>query len=245
MVRNRGADDGVRRLIARYLTEVEAELADLPPAQRREILEDLQQHVEDALAVAGARDEATVRTVLDRLGPPDELAREARERLGLPPAAAAARQGPGLLEYAAVVLTALFWPVGILLAWLSPWWHTRDKVIATLIGFLGLVLLVGGLMAVRVSSVDAVRVDDVPMPQPVETRPGLPVPTVAATQPPLDHEPNARASGSAPVRVIAGAAGLLMFLVILCCPLLSAGYLAIRLRRPPAPAAPRTATQFI
>ncbi len=36
-----------------------------------------------------------------------------------------------------MVLTVIFWPVGVLLAWLSPRWFARDKVAATALPALG------------------------------------------------------------------------------------------------------------
>lgn len=238
MVRNGDTDDGVRRLIERYLQEVDEALVGVPAAQRREILEDLRAHIDASLAAAGGRDEATVRTILDRLGSPEELARETRERLGVPEPMPVAQAGPGLLEYAAIVLTALFWPVGILLAWLSPMWRTRDKVIATLIGCLAIVVAVVGLMAFRVGSTTAVQVQQVDVPAPVE-RPGD-VPSVER-EPSVETTPTSveRVSKSSewwdvPVRL----AAMVMGMLVLFSPFLSALYLAIRLRRPRR-AAPR------
>lgn len=252
MVHNGDADNGVRRLIERYLSEVDASLVGVPAAQRREILEDLRAHVEASLVAAGARDEATARTIIDRLGSPEELAREARERLGVPEPMPVVQAGPGLLEYAAIVLTALFWPVGILLAWLSPLWRKRDKVIATLIGCLGVVVLLSGFMAYRVASIasigpvvsvsdgsgDAVQVYDVPAPSRVAPSSEQPVPTVETVRPTgqqiADH-------GS---RVGVAILTLPLLFLSFGSPFLSALYLAIRLQRPPV-AAPRAAPHLI
>ena len=241
MVRNGETDDGVRRLIERYLQEVDEALVGVPAAQRREILEDLRTHIDASLAAAGTRDEATVRTILDRLGSPEELARETRERLGVPEPIPVAPAGPGFLEYAAIVLTALFWPVGILLAWLSPMWRTRDKVVATLIGCLAIVLAIVGLMEFRVGSVTAVQEHRQDVPVPMERRGDVPSnerePSVETTPAPVERASESSAWWDVPVRLAAFVVGML----VLFSPFLSALYLAIRLRRPRAPA-PRAAS---
>lgn len=222
-------DEAVQRLIATYLEEVAVALADLPPAQRREILDDLRAHIADALAAAPEQNEAAVRNILDRMGTPDDLARDARERLGIsPPPTAAALGEPGLLEYAAIVLTALLWPIGILLAWSSAWWQTRHKVIATLIGVLGIMAVVFGLISFTVvsgTSVTAEVVLDVPV------YVGEGTPTAEATPPTGPAEPSRRfwrQVGEAGPRILV----LPLILLIPASPLLSAGYLAYRLRHP-------------
>lgn len=131
-------DDPVQeQLIEAYLQDVEASLRDLPAMQRREIVEDLRAHIADAMAATGQPNEAALRTILDRLGEPAELARAARERLGVPAPAAPVEvvvvSRPGALEIAAIVVTALFFPVGLILAAISEQWRTRDKLIAALI----------------------------------------------------------------------------------------------------------------
>jgi HAAS domain-containing protein len=58
----------------------------------------------------------------------------------------------GAMEIAAVVLTPLLWPVGVVLLWTSQAWQTRDKLIGTLLppgGYIGIIILaasgIGGL----------------------------------------------------------------------------------------------------
>ena len=133
-----------REMIDGYLRTLARELEDMPAGPRQELIDDLRNHIEDAWESAPERNQAALLNILERLGRPEELAREERERLGIP--RVPDRQGPGLLEVAAVALTALFWPVGILLAWLSPRWHTLDKVVATLIPVVGFALLIASSM---------------------------------------------------------------------------------------------------
>ena len=77
-------------LVDAYLRRLDAAARDLPAGRRAELSAELEEHIEDALREAGARDEATVRNVLDRLGPPEEIAAAA----GASGAPAAERPGP-------------------------------------------------------------------------------------------------------------------------------------------------------
>ena len=48
------------------------------------------------------------------------------------------------MEIAAIVLLLLFWPVGVVLLWISDSWNTREKLIGTLVppgGYLGIFVL--------------------------------------------------------------------------------------------------------
>ena len=122
------------QLVRHYLERLERELADLPRARRREIVEEISEHIAEACA-SGAADEAGVRSLLDRLGDPADIAAEARERFGV------RRRRSGFLEIAALVLLlvggvllpVLGWFVGVALLWASAVWTTRDKLIGTLV----------------------------------------------------------------------------------------------------------------
>ncbi len=63
-----------------YLTAVERLLDDLPEDDRRELLEDLEEHLTEVAAEGDG-------TLADRLGPPDVYASELRASAGLPPRA--------------------------------------------------------------------------------------------------------------------------------------------------------------
>jgi uncharacterized membrane protein len=135
-------------LIEEYLGRLETAARALPPDRRAELLAEIREHIDTVLAQSADRDEATVRTVLDRLGSPDEIVQEAG--VGLPKASPArewaATQAPsrarvGALEIAAVillliggvVLPVLGWVVGAVLLWASGRWTLRDKLIGTLV----------------------------------------------------------------------------------------------------------------
>jgi hypothetical protein len=136
------------KLVEDYLKRLKAETSDLPRATRRELIQEISDHIAEARADASAASEAEIRTVLDRVGEPAEIAAEARERFGV-------GGRPRRLEIAAlillpiggVVLPVLGWLVGVTLLWISDAWTTRDKLIGTLVVPGGLLLpLVLGLL---------------------------------------------------------------------------------------------------
>jgi uncharacterized membrane protein len=129
----------VRTTVDGYLRELEEELRDLPPARRRELVEEIREHIESSLGES--RDEAEVRNVLDRLGDPADIAAEARERFGIE------RKKPGIREILALILLpigafvipVLGWFIGAVLLVSSTVWTSREKVI-------GLLVVPGGLL---------------------------------------------------------------------------------------------------
>ena len=125
----------VDAMILRYLQDLEGELRDLPANRRQELLDEVGEHIAAARAALDPETEAGVRTVLERLGDPADIAAEARERFGVqrPPA----RPATPWLEVIAIVLLVIpfaGWVVGVVLVWLSRLWTTRDKLIGTLGG---------------------------------------------------------------------------------------------------------------
>lgn len=137
-------------LVSEYLGRLRTAAAALPPGRRDELAAEMADHIETALAEAGARDEAAVRTVLDRLGDPEAIvAAEVEERApasptGAAPAAAIVAPAPKtwtVLEILAILLLSagsvmipLVGPlIGIALAWVSPRWTMREKAIASLL----------------------------------------------------------------------------------------------------------------
>lgn len=150
-------------LVNDYLGRLDAAAWSLPPSRRTELAGEVKQHIEMALAEAGGRDEVTVRNVLDRLGPPDEIV-DAERGAGTPapawggpalPASVPERSAWGAVEIAAVLLLtvgAVFLPivgplVGLIFVWASDQWTTPQKLIATAIvgvlAILPIILLLG------------------------------------------------------------------------------------------------------
>lgn len=68
-------------LVEQYLGRLDEALVaqECPEQRRREIVEEVRRHIEDARALSGApEDEASLRTILDHLGDPEEIASESR-----------------------------------------------------------------------------------------------------------------------------------------------------------------------
>jgi hypothetical protein len=155
----------VDTLVDRYLTDLEAELRGLPADRRREILDEVAEHITAARATLDAETEAAIRTVLERLGDPADIAAEARERFGV--SAEPARPTPWLEVVALVLLVIPFlgWLLGVVLVWLSRLWTTRDKLIGTLGG---LSWMVAGLGTLSMSAGGSTAVGSGPL-GPTET----------------------------------------------------------------------------
>ncbi len=62
----------VDALVVAYLDRLNHAARDLPPDRRSELLESIGEHISAARAAGAAADEAAVRTLLDRLGEPDD-----------------------------------------------------------------------------------------------------------------------------------------------------------------------------
>lgn len=113
-----------------YLARLEAESADLPATARRDLIDGAREHIAEVRAEMPQETDVALLNALDRLGDPAVLAGEERERLGL-------REQPvqrvSWLEIGALILTPLFWPLGVILLWTSGAWNVRDKLIGTFI----------------------------------------------------------------------------------------------------------------
>jgi len=137
-------------LILRYLQDLESQLGDLPANRRQELLDEVSAHIAAARADLEPESEAGVRTMLERLGDPADIAAEARDRAGVP--AGPARPARPWLEIATVVLLVipfLGWVLGAVLVWLSRLWTTRDKLVGT-VG--GLSWVLAGLGTISISA---------------------------------------------------------------------------------------------
>ena len=192
-------------LIAGYLARLEAALAPVPESRRNELLEDVRQHIAEARMALVDETDTGVLNILDRLGDPAEMAAAELGRAEPPPTQRTSRA----LEIAAIVLLILFWPVGVVLLWISDVWTTRDKLVGTLVppgGFLG-TLVIGPLLALGTVGVVCQTVTDESGHVLSSTCPS------AGAQTGIDI-------------------GLTLVLIIyLVGPILSAAYLAVRLRR--------------
>jgi hypothetical protein len=135
------------QLIEGYLARLRTAAADLPSDVREELVNDVRIHLQEARARQAEETDASILNLFDRLGEPSVLVAEARERG--PNVASESGHGvtgyaPGILEVAALVLLVLIWPVGVILLWLSPAWKLPDKLIGTLLppgGYPGILIL--------------------------------------------------------------------------------------------------------
>jgi uncharacterized membrane protein len=142
------------QLVDDYLKRLNRELAGLPRARRRELVAEISEHIAEARADLESESEAAIRTLLDRLGDPEEIAAEARERFGVTPRKAGWKEVGALimLPIGGVILPVLGWFIGIVLLWVSDAWSTRDKVIGTVLFPGGLLLPVAlGVLATEAS----------------------------------------------------------------------------------------------
>src|SRR5438094_4827924 len=115
------------QLIDGYLARLNAAAADLPKGARQELVDDVRAHIAEARTRETEETDAAILNILDRLGEPAAVVADARERLGL---RSMQPYRPGALEVLAVILVPFFWPVGVILLWMSPAWKMRDKLIA-------------------------------------------------------------------------------------------------------------------
>jgi uncharacterized membrane protein len=116
------------RLVEDYLKSLKGELRGLPSTRRGEILEEVNVHIAEARA--GLTTEVEIRTMLERLGPPEEIAAEAKQRFGI-----VQRPGAPILEIATIVLLLVpvaGWVLSSVLVWFSTIWTKSDKIVGTI-----------------------------------------------------------------------------------------------------------------
>jgi hypothetical protein len=127
-------------LVRDYLGRLDTAASRLGVGRRAELAGEVRDHIATALTEAGRRDELTVRNVLERLGPPEEIVAAESEPDALAPSGVA-RSPWGAIEIIALLLLTVggvLLPVigpllGLLFVWLSSQWTRRQKIIATAI----------------------------------------------------------------------------------------------------------------
>ena len=133
----------VDEVVADYLARLDRAAQVLSPDRRTELVEEIRDHITQARASGDAGDEAAVRTLLDRLGDPDEIVAAAREGDPVVPPVPQAwptrRPSIGLEICSVLLLTVgsiiplLGWLIGVVLLWSSRRWTVVEKLLATLI----------------------------------------------------------------------------------------------------------------
>jgi uncharacterized membrane protein len=132
------------RLIDDYLRRLEDAAAHMQKARRAELVAEIRGHIDTALRQEQTAGEAAVRNVLDRLGPPEDIAEAAQPT-------PVADQRVGKLEIAALIaliVPFIGWLVGAVLVFASRVWSSRDKLIGALLLVAPIVLL--GLSVVAI-----------------------------------------------------------------------------------------------
>ena len=97
-------DPVANAILNQYFLRLEQALSELPAERRAQIVEDLRTHVDECLLAESIHSDATVLAILDRVGDPEEIAREALADETLPGAVDAAPSlpaGPSRLRSAA------------------------------------------------------------------------------------------------------------------------------------------------
>lgn len=128
------------QLVDDYLAQLDEALDALPAARAAELVDEIDAHISEARAeLPGGGTEAELRTLLDRLGEPEEIARDALD--GEPAAVdapVATRRGGWveglavvLLPFGGLLIPVLGWFAGVALLWSSDHWTVRDKLIGT------------------------------------------------------------------------------------------------------------------
>lgn len=163
-------------LINDYLDRLEAELSDFPSARRRELVQEIAEHISEARAQLEPESEADIRNLLDRIGDPAEIAAEARGPAQPPdpaPPVVVERRSSALdvaalvlLLIGGLVLPLIGWVVGVVLLWISSTWTTGQKLLGTLVVPGGLALPLG-LGVLATSSASCVQVPLAGAPNPV------------------------------------------------------------------------------
>jgi hypothetical protein len=64
-------------LVENYLRRLDAAASTLPPDRRAELVSEIRDHLQEGLRQSGTNDEASVRNLLERLGPPEDIVTEA------------------------------------------------------------------------------------------------------------------------------------------------------------------------
>jgi hypothetical protein len=127
------------QLAADYLRRLRRAARTMPRARRRELLDEIAEHIAEARATGAV----PLQRVLDDLGDPKDIAATGRVRRRL-----------GVREVAAVILLPLGgfiflagWLVGLILLWASPRWRWPDKLLGTLVWPFGYLGALYGLLA--------------------------------------------------------------------------------------------------
>jgi uncharacterized membrane protein len=123
-----------------YLKDLDQRLSYLPRRRRKEVLQEIGDHIAESRTELGP--DHPVDDVLDRVGDPQVIAREAAGDEGFKTSTSRWVEILAIifLVPGSVLLPFVGWVIGVILLWASSVWTVRDKIIGTLI-------VPGGLLA--------------------------------------------------------------------------------------------------
>jgi uncharacterized membrane protein len=119
-----------------YIQRLERSMHDVPASRRNEIVAEIREHLNETLAhLPPDATEADVRNAIESVGEPDDIASEARDRLGIRPVQARWTDTAAviLLPIGGVILPFFGWVIGLIFLWMSSVWTTKEKILGTLI----------------------------------------------------------------------------------------------------------------
>jgi uncharacterized membrane protein len=121
------------RLVDTYLAELRGAAGGMPRSRRRELLAQVEEHLSEAIPADAT--EAQARTEFDRLGDPEQIVGEARERSKSSHATGDTFEwvAVGLIVIGGFVIPVLGWVIGVMMLWASRVWTVRDKLVGTLL----------------------------------------------------------------------------------------------------------------
>jgi hypothetical protein len=143
-----------RDLVATYIDQLESALRSLSPGRRSELIEEIRDHIADAIEALPPGDPGAVAEMLARLGSPAEIAAEAGAQVLRPDPPSRLDAFVPWVVLLGGFLFAVGWVAGIVMLWSSSTWRLRDKLLACFVwpGGLAGVVLFAGLGAAEVGS---------------------------------------------------------------------------------------------
>jgi uncharacterized membrane protein len=116
-----------------YLKDLDQHLSYLPRQRRNEVLQEIGDHIADSRTELGP--DHPVEDLLDRVGDPEVIAREAAGHEGLKASTTRWMEILAIIFLlpGSLLLPIVGWVIGVILLWASSVWTLRDKIIGTLI----------------------------------------------------------------------------------------------------------------
>lgn len=148
-------DPAADALVGDFLDVLQDELAAVPAERRRELTAEIAGHIAQARAeLPDGGDADEVALLLDRIGDPADIARDARDEdeHEAPPQQRRGGWIEGLalvlLPLGGLVIPVIGWFAGVVLLWASNAWTTREKLVGTFVIPGGYSFLLAGTLLV-------------------------------------------------------------------------------------------------